>query len=77
VRELGLKHYEIEHQLGNLLHNWQPPHDELGALTRIATATEKRDDNIRVRVITFSIAMQYDATAPAINTTATLQIQNS
>lgn len=62
VRELGLKYYETEHQLGNGLHNWQPPHDELGVLTRTATATEKRDDNIRVRVMTFSTCMQYDAT---------------
>ncbi len=62
VRELGLKHYELEHELCSYLHNWQPPHDELGVLTRIATATEKRDDNIRVRMITFSTCMQYDAT---------------
>jgi hypothetical protein len=76
VRELGLKHYELEHELCNILHNWQPPHDELGALTRIATATEKRDDNIRVRTITFSTSMQYDSTSTAVSTPTPLVINN-
>lgn len=65
VRELGLKFFELEHELCNVLHNWQPPHDELGALVRTATATEKRDDNIRVRQITFTTSLQYDAEALA------------
>jgi hypothetical protein len=62
VRELGLKFYELEHEVCAALHNWQPPHDELGVLVRTASNTEKRDDNIRVRQITFSITMQYDST---------------
>lgn len=61
VRELGLQFYELEHELSNILHNWQPPHDELGAIVRTASATEKRDDNIRVRQITFSTSLQYDS----------------
>lgn len=65
VRELGLEFYELEHKLGNVLHNWQPPHDELGALVRTATATEKREDNIRVRQITFTTTLQYDGDALA------------
>jgi hypothetical protein len=75
VRELGLKYYELEHELCSYLHGWQPvdaqgnEYDELGELCRVATATEKRDDNIRVRLITFSVAMQYDTTL--INPTAT------
>lgn len=61
IRALGLQFYELEHQLCSDLHNWTPPHDELGALVRAATNTEKRDDNIRVRQITFSTSLQYDA----------------
>lgn len=62
VRELALKDYELEHMLGNGLHRWTPPHDELGTLSRTSSATEKREDNIRVRVLTFSCAIQYDGT---------------
>jgi hypothetical protein len=65
VRGKGLEYYELEHRLCNLLHNWRPEHDEIGAIIRTATATEKRDDNIRVRQITFSTSLQYDADALA------------
>jgi len=68
VRELALTFYELEHAIGNALHNWTPPHDELGALTRISTSTEKRDDNIRVRVLTFNVSMQYDSEAISMRT---------
>lgn len=61
IRELGLKHLELEHRIGSALHGWQPPHESIGTLMRIAIATAKRDDNIRERVLSFSIAMQYNA----------------
>jgi hypothetical protein len=62
VRDQALKYYELEHTLGNALHQWQPPHDELGHLARVAASTEKRDDNIRIRQLSYTCAIEYDTT---------------
>lgn len=68
LRALGLQYYQLEHELGNALHKWQPAFDEIGTLVRVSVSTEKRDDNVRVRVLTFTCTLQYDgdALAPTI-----------
>ena len=61
VREMGLKHLKLESKIAKALHGWQPQTEAIGRFIRISVATEKRDDNIRVRLLTFSCALQFDA----------------
>jgi hypothetical protein len=60
VQNKALEFYDIENKLSSTLHNWQPANEFLGAMYRTATSTEKRDDNIRVRQITFSTSIQFN-----------------
>jgi hypothetical protein len=76
VRAKAMEYYELEHALSQALHNWQPPHEAIGALTRTTTDTEKREDDIRVRAITFAVSMQYDGDAPYQQLPAIIQLIN-
>lgn len=53
-RENALRYYELEHRLFTCLHGWSPV--GFGRLLRRATATERREDDIRVRVAKYVIS---------------------
>lgn len=53
-RENALRYYELEHRLFNCLHGWSPV--GFGRLLRRATATERREDDIRVRIAKYVIS---------------------
>lgn len=61
VRNLGLKLLDLEFKLRSLLHTWQPDLEDVGHLMCTSILTEKRDDNIRVRQLSFTTGIQYDA----------------
>ena len=54
MRENALQYYEVENKLFKALHGWNPT--GFGKLLRRITATEKRDDDIRVRIVKFAIS---------------------
>ncbi len=63
-REKALEYYNIEHELNKSLHGWCD--DRLfSPLARTGAQTERREDNIRVRVLRFKFALQ-DNTAMTI-----------
>lgn len=62
VQSKAMEFYDIENKLSGALHNWQPANEFLGTMYRTVTSTEKRDDNIRVRHITFSTSIQFNGT---------------
>lgn len=74
VRAYALKYFEIEHRIFQTFHGWAPNFEDVrgngkraqikcGRLTRSSAATEKREDNIRVREIRFRIEFEdYSAT---------------
>lgn len=66
VFENSLKYYEIENEVFKALHGWNP--EGFSKLLRRVAATEKRDDDIRVRVITFDVSYR-DAGAAPVKTT--------
>lgn len=68
IRENALQYYEVENLLFTALHAYNPP--GFGKLIRLASATEKRDDDIRVRVIKFAISYTDNSAAPVTQTIA-------
>lgn len=63
VIEQALHYLEIENKLFKALHGKAVP--GFGKFMRVLDATEKRDDDIRVRVIKFSVAYQDTSAMPA------------
>ena len=55
-RDRGLAYYELEWRLNRALMGWRP--DGFSALIRSSAATEKRDDNYRVREIRYSVQFE-------------------
>lgn len=53
VREKALQYYEVENAIVKALHYWSP--DGFSRLLRRKVRTEKRDDEIRVRIIAFQV----------------------
>jgi hypothetical protein len=53
IREKALQYYEIENEIFKALHRWSP--DGFNRLLRRKVRTEKRDDEIRVRIIAFQV----------------------
>jgi len=62
TRENALQYYEIEQQVFTALHGWNPP--GFSKLLRRASGTEKRDDDIRVRVLKFATSFTDSSAAP-------------
>lgn len=62
VRAKGLEFLELEHQVAAALHYWAAP--GFNRLLRRGAATEKRDDDVRVRVLTFEISYTDEAALP-------------
>lgn len=54
IRNRALQFYELEDKIYKALHGWAPP--TMGRLLRRADGTEKRDDDIRVRVTRYELA---------------------
>lgn len=52
-KEKGLSFYDIEWAVYKALHGWKP--EKYGYLMRVSANTEQREDNLRVRVLRFSI----------------------
>lgn len=66
VMEQALQYLEIENKLYKALHGKSVP--GFGKFMRVLDVTEKRDDDIRVRIIKFSVAYQ-DTSAMPVKTT--------
>jgi len=66
IRAKALSYFELENKLFKALHAWAP--QGFGALLRRETATERRDDDIRVRVSKY-IFSYTDTTAAPVRTT--------
>jgi hypothetical protein len=58
IRDKAFQFYEVERRLCKALHGWAP--EGFGKLLRRAAGTERRDDDIRVRVIKFAIGYTDD-----------------
>ena len=54
IRAASLQYYELENKVYTALHGWNPP--GFSKLLRRANGTEKRDDDIRVRIIKFAVS---------------------
>lgn len=52
IRENALLYYEVENKVYKALHGWNP--EGFSRLLRRASGTEKRDDDIRVRIMKFA-----------------------
>lgn len=59
VREKGLQYYEVEQKVYAALHNWAPA--GFSRLLCRKRFTEKRDDDVRVRVLVFAISYEESA----------------
>src|SRR3954470_4452030 len=59
----AISYYDLEWTLHKALPGWSPS-DDLGSLNRIATGTQKRNDNYRVRELRYSIAFEDYSTKP-------------
>lgn len=57
IRPNALAYYEVEDKLVQKLHGWAP--DGWSRLIRVKSVTERRDDDIRVRVIQFATSCTY------------------
>ncbi|MBS0647376.1 MAG: hypothetical protein JSR97_12425 [Verrucomicrobia bacterium] len=66
VMENALKYYEVENEVFAALHGWKP--QGFGAMLRRSTVTERREDDIRVRVMHFAISFT-DESAKIARTT--------
>lgn len=65
VRKNALFYYRLENKLYKALHGWAP--DGFTRLLRRAEATERRDDDIRVRISKYAISFE-DSTAAPVKT---------
>lgn len=55
-KEKALAYYDIEWAIYKALHGWKPEH--YGYVLRVAAATERREDNIRVRVLRYKVSFE-------------------
>lgn len=62
--ENGLQYFEVEQAIHEAIHGWAPPIDGFERLLRRNFGTEKRDDDIRVRVVRYAITFKDISTAP-------------
>lgn len=62
LREKSFQYYETEHKLYKALHGWNPP--GYSKFLRRAALTEKRDDDIRVRILKFATSYKDDSAKP-------------
>jgi len=67
VRKNALQYYEVEQKVIEALHGWKSV--GFSRLLRRVSATEKRDDDIRVRVLKFAVSFEENLT-PARQTVA-------
>lgn len=67
VREKGLGYYELEAKIYKALHSWAP--QGFGRLLRRKASTEKRDDDVRVRLLVFAVNFEDNDAAPEYETT--------
>ncbi|MBA3828718.1 MAG: hypothetical protein H0X33_07260 [Taibaiella sp.] len=56
-RQKALEYYDIEWALHKAMQGWSPG-DDFGMLSRISASTQKRNDALRVRELTYSIAFE-------------------
>ncbi len=54
VREKALQYYEYEQEIYKALHNWSP--EGFSRMLRRKLRTEKREDDIRVRIMAFQLS---------------------
>lgn len=66
--ENALQYYEIEQAVHLALHGWAPPLDGFGRMLRRNAVTEKRDDDIRVRLLRYAINFTDVSTKPVRTT---------
>ncbi len=59
IRENALQYYEVEHKVYKALHGYNPT--GFSKLLRRASGTEKREDDIRVRVLKFAVSFTDDS----------------
>lgn len=59
IRPNALKYYEIEQQVYEALQGWED--DGFSRLLRRGAGTERREDDIRVRVLKFAVSWQDDS----------------
>jgi hypothetical protein len=64
--EAALSYYDMEWQLHKLLQGWQPSNAS-GKLDRANTATQKRNDNYRVRELRYKLAFDDYSTRNTIS----------
>lgn len=69
IRENALQFFEIEELVYKALHAWAP--NGFSKLTRLVSATEKRDDDIRVRILKFAISYTDTSAKPVRTISAT------
>ncbi|KAA2245507.1 hypothetical protein F0L74_05990 [Chitinophaga agrisoli] len=62
IRPNALKYFRLENKLFMALHGWEP--EGFGPLTRFGAGTEKRDDDIRVRVVRYQLCYTDMTAAP-------------
>jgi hypothetical protein len=62
VRLKALNYYEIEQKIHVALHGWS--NDGFAKLRRKKAKKEERNDNIRVRVISYAVTIQDETTKP-------------
>lgn len=60
--ENSLQYYELEQKLYSALHGWNP--DGFGKMLRRTAATERRQDDIRVRIMRFEISYVDESARP-------------
>lgn len=63
VFDNSLQYYEIEQKVFEALHGWAPT--GFSKLLRRVAMTEKRDDDIRVRIVTFAVSFIDESATPA------------
>lgn len=62
IRENALQYFEVEHNLFTALHGKAA--NGFSKFIRVAAGTEKRDDDIRVRIVKFSYSYTDDSAKP-------------
>ena len=63
-KEKALEYYNVEHELNKVLHGWCDSR-YFSPLSRTSAQTERREDNIRVRLLRYKFALQ-DNTAMTV-----------
>lgn len=75
-KEKGLQYLELEWKLHRALHGWHPNDNAFGSFNRLGVATERRDDDLRVRNMRYGVAFEDDSTAyTEIMTAAGLELE--